>query len=66
MTLDEEVKNELRQLALTNFDKFLEVTGVDLTTLKICKQHERGKSLQQIANLMQMPKTTISRRCKVC
>lgn len=66
MSVDEELNRELQLLAATDWQKFLATTGLDITTLKICKQRQRGKTLQQIANAMQMPKSTIRNKCKVC
>lgn len=64
--LEQQIKDNLRNLALTNFDEFMQVVGIDMDTLKICHQRRKGKSLQQIANMMQMPKATIQYKCKVC
>lgn len=66
MSIEEEVKNELQQLALTDWNKFLSITGIDVSSLEICKRRKKGQTLQQIANAMQMPRSSVQSRCKTC
>lgn len=66
MTIEEKVKNDLRTLALTDFDSFLKKVNVDLTTLVICERRKRDKSIRQIAAAMQMPASTVADKCKFC
>lgn len=63
--LDEQIIEEIRTLALTNTQELID-KYIDINKLKICKQKKMGKTLQQIATLMQMPKSTIRNKCKVC
>lgn len=64
-----DILKELQNLAVTDLNKFakmLDMAGADLKQLRICKQREKGDTLQMIANLMQMPKSTVRNYCKVC
>jgi len=63
--LEQDIREEIRQLALTDVDKFIEMF-VDVEKLKICRQRKMGKTLQQIAISMQMPKSTVRDKCKTC
>lgn len=63
--LDDEIKEEIRQLALTDVNKLIELY-IDAEKLKICKQRKMGLSLQQIAIAMSMPRPTIQSICKTC
>lgn len=63
--IDDEIKQEIQTMCLTDFERFKELF-LDMNKLKICKQRKMGKTLQQIANLMKMPKTTIARHCEEC
>lgn len=64
-TIDEQVIDEIRELALTDTQKFID-TYVDMDKLKICKRRKIGQTLQQIASAMGMPKSTIRNKCKTC
>lgn len=64
-TIDEQVIDEIRELALTDTQKFID-TYVDLNKLKICKRRKMGQTLQQIASAMNMPKSTVKDKCKRC
>lgn len=66
MTIEEKVKNDLRLLALTDFDKFIAHIGLDLTTLVICERRRRDNSLRQIAIAMQMPVPSVQNHCRKC
>lgn len=63
--LDEQILADIRLLALTDTQALID-KYCDPIKLKICKQKEMGKTLQQIANAMQMPKSTVRDKCKVC
>jgi len=65
-TTEEEVDDKLRQLALTDWNKFKEVTALDVTTFTICEQKRAGKSYRQIAYKMGIHFTTVRDRCKKC
>ena len=66
MTIEQEVREELRTLALTDFDRFLRVVNVDLTTLEICKRRQKDKSIRQIAAAMRMNYGKVFRACQEC
>lgn len=63
--LDKDVYDEIRELALTDTQKLIDLY-IDVDKLKICRQRKMGKTLQQIARAMQMPKSTVADKCKVC
>lgn len=63
--LDKQIQDEIQTLCLTDFEKFKELY-LDMNKLKICKQRAMGKTLQQIAKAMQMPKRTVANQCAVC
>lgn len=63
-TIDEQIEQELRELALTDVKKLLEY--IDVKKYKICRQRKMGKSLQQIANAMQMPRPSVQTICDKC
>lgn len=66
MTIEEKVKEDLKLLALTDFDAFLKKTGVDITNLIICEKRRRNNSIRQIAQAMQMPRSTVHDICTTC
>ena len=63
--LEEQIKNEIQTLCLTDFERFKEMY-LDMNKLKICKQRKMGKTLQQIAQIMNMPKRTVANHCQEC
>jgi hypothetical protein len=63
--LDDEILNQIRTLALTDTQKLIDLY-IDKDKLKICLQRKGGKSFQQIANSMKMPKSTVRDKCKAC
>jgi len=65
MTPDE-IEKELREMAVTDWNKFKMITGLDIVQYTICKQKKKGTSIRAIANRMKMPRTTINDRCKKC
>jgi hypothetical protein len=65
--LDKSIIDEIRQIALTHPEKLMEYINFDkIKQDKICRQKQMGKTLQQIANAMQMPRSTVQDKCKVC
>ena len=62
----QDTKQYLQNLALTNWDEFVRKTRIDLETIQICRDKERGLTLQQIANAFSMPKGTVYSRCLQC
>lgn len=65
MTIDEQIKREIQTMALTDWERFKELY-LDMSKLKICKQRKMGKTLQQIANTMSMPRSSVQTICKNC
>lgn len=56
----------LKELALTDWDEFLLVTGLDKVQITICVERKRKKSIRQIAQKTGLPKSTVSDKCKKC
>lgn len=66
MDLNPEIESFLKNLALTDWNKFMDVIGIDATQMTICVEKEKGKSWQQIANKVNLPKSTVRNRYKQC
>lgn len=66
MSTQDEVNMELQILAATDWNKFCDLTGFDATSYIICKHRKKGKSLQQIANMMGTTKRVVELACKKC
>lgn len=47
------------QIAIHDFVKFCKMSGVNMNQLKVCIERERGLSLQQIANKLEIGKDTV-------
>lgn len=47
------------QIAIQDFNKFCKMSGVNMNQLKVCIERERGLSLQQIANKLEIGKDTV-------
>ncbi len=54
------------RMAITDFEKFVRMSGVNMNQLKVCIERERGLSLQQIANKLDIPKGTVKFICDRC
>lgn len=54
------------QMAIDDFDRFCKMSGVNMNQLKVCIERERGLSLQQIANKLNIPKGTVNDICERC
>ncbi|KAA5532654.1 hypothetical protein F0919_17895 [Taibaiella lutea] len=61
-----DLKEQLRELALLDMDKFLKLTGVDMVQVVVCSERAKKKSLQQIANKVKLSKSTVQSRCRKC
>lgn len=61
-----DLKDQLQELALLDWDKFLKLTGVDVVQVVICNEKAKKKSLQQIANKVKLSKGAVQNRCKKC
>lgn len=62
----EQGKEEARALALTNWDEFCRRLKPDLTKFYVCRLKSEGKSYQQIANRLEMPKSTVQSIVRKC
>lgn len=60
------VDRELRELALSNWDAFKKLTGVDDTKFRICQERRAGKSYSQIAIAVKVHRSKAQRVCQVC
>lgn len=59
-------KNKALELAIDDFEKFCKYAGVNSTQLKVCIERSKGLSLQQIANKLTIPKSTVKDICDRC
>jgi len=66
MTAAEKMEKELRDLAVTDWEKFKLVTELDTSTYAICQLRKQGKSLQQVANTLSVSKKTVRVACAKC
>lgn len=62
----EEIDRRLQELAVTDFALFCEIANIDKKKIIVCMDRMAGKSLQQIANKYDIPKSTIQDICKKC
>lgn len=61
-----DVEKFLQELAVTDWNKFVQITGLDTLQVSICQQRKKGKSIRQIARKTGMPPASIQSRCKKC
>ncbi|MDV2459892.1 hypothetical protein CMU99_16365 [Elizabethkingia anophelis] len=54
------------RMAIEDFEKFCKMAGVNMNQLRVCIERERGLSLQQISNKLQIPKGTVNDICDRC
>ena len=54
------------QQAIQDFEKFCKMSGLNMIQLKVCIERERGLSLQQIANKLEIPKANVNFFCNKC
>ena len=59
-------RNELLELAISDFNKFCKFSGVNFIKLRVCIDIEKGKTLGQISNNLNIPKSTIRDTAKKC
>lgn len=57
---------KLQELALTEWELFCTLTGVDKTQAFVCLERQRGLSYQQIGNKLKISKQSVAERCKKC
>lgn len=57
---------QLRELALLDWPKFLLLTQIDRLQIFVCSERARGKSIRQIAQRAKVSKKVIETRCKKC
>ncbi len=65
------LKEQLRELALLDFDALLEILAVDDVQVFICAESAKDKSVQQITNRLKaygvkMGRSTVGERCQKC
>ena len=63
---EQEVDRQLREIALTDWNKFKEITGLDLTKFLVCAKRKEGKSLNQISQITKIHRSSVNRICKTC
>ena len=67
-----DIRQQLQELAAIDIDKFLRLTGQDIIVqFTVCSEHEKGKSMQAIANKLKlmgvaMTREAVHARCKKC
>lgn len=61
-----DLDHRLQELALLDFEYFCVLTKVDKRNAFVCIEKAGGKSLQQIANKLHIPKSTIRDIVKKC
>lgn len=59
-------KSTALELAIDDFDKFCKYAGVNSTQLAVCIERSKGLSLQQVANKLNIPKSTVKDICDRC
>ena len=59
-------KNKALEMAINDFEKFCKFAGVNSNQLKVCIEREKGLTLQQIANKLRIPKSTVNDICDRC
>lgn len=60
------IDRQLQELAVTDWEKFKSVTGLDLSTFAVCQMRKANKSYQQIATAMNTTKDVVRYACKKC
>lgn len=65
-TLSFEDKNEALDMAIADFEKFCKYAGVDSTQLKVCIERNKGLTLGQISQKLDVPKSTVRNICDRC
>jgi len=61
-----DLDKKLQELALTDFNQFCQLTGVDKIKAFVCIERAKGLTFQQIANKLGVSRQTIWKRCKKC
>lgn len=66
-----ELRKQLRELGMLNFDKLLRLLGVDQVQVVICAEHEKDLSYQEISDKLaehgiRMSRQSVGDRCKKC
>lgn len=60
------LKNKALEMALDDFEQFCKFAGVDKIQLSVCIERQKKLSLQQIANKLKIPKSTVNDICRRC
>lgn len=66
-----ELRKQLQELVITDFEKFLQKAPVDDLQIFICAELVKGRSHQGIKNALarhgiSVPRSTVGDRCKKC
>lgn len=62
----ENIDRQLQEMALTQWEDFKKLLGIDPTNFIICKERKGGKSYNQIAIATKTHREKVRRVCKVC
>lgn len=62
----QDIDRQLQEMALTNWEEFKRLTGVDTTNFIICSKRKEGKSIRQIALIVSRNRDKVHRVCKIC
>lgn len=66
LTQSQIADQQLRLLALTDWEQFKALTGVDETKFIICMKKGEGKSVTQIAQSVKKSRSAVHRVCVKC
>lgn len=64
--MNPEIEKRLKELALSDWDEFLRVSGIDTTNSIICLERKKGKSWGQISTIVNLSKGAVRNRYKAC
>ena len=53
-------------MAIADFEKFCKYAGVNSTQLKVCLERTKGLSFGQIAQKLNIPRSTVNNICDRC
>lgn len=64
--MERQYKDKALELAIDDFEKFCKYAGVNSNQLKVCIERDKGLTLQQITNKLNIPKSTVKDICDRC
>ncbi|GAB0154758.1 hypothetical protein CHRYSEOSP005_00180 [Chryseobacterium sp. Alg-005] len=59
-------KHEALDMAIKDFDQFCRYAGIDTTQLKVCIERNKGLTMGQISQKLNVPKSTVRNICERC